>query len=400
MLLPTIAVVGAAALTGGSGVGKLAIVQYDNRFCTAPIPGRHSNAEHAFANTTLAETHLVRNTTRLCGIPVNVNTSMESFWWTSAALNAAWARAHRYDHLLYCAHQCFHPDSGEQRSPQWCKVVVIADVLAQGYDSVLYLDSDAYWKHIATGILDGLIAPWAPGWSVDAHRQARNASHARPPAIYFGCNSPWDACGVNWNFSAPQASVGSASTGLILVRNRRRAHLLLRTWWHARNGWATPFGIRKPRSCSDQAVLWLMWSLRADLAPSMRVFASTNYTRARPTCMKNSGTRRLQRFAPVEHLTSVSPRYRAKGFKAAWLKLGTSTAFPAHDENWCVTRVALNAPAAASQYFGRVDPIKPARHHTDWFHSQATTRTPPPARLAPRTRSDRPYLRTRAQVAS
>jgi hypothetical protein len=304
-------------------------------------------------------------------------------------LNAAWARAHRYEHLLYCTRQCFHPDSGERRSPQWCKLVVIADALARGYGSVLYLDSDAYWKSPQLDLVDGLVSPWAPEWGAEdsgvsglPSRAVRNASLAlaRPPVVYFGCNSPWDKCGVTWNFSAPFAHGGSATTGLILLRNRRRTRLLLRHWWHARNGWARPYDIRKPGICSDQAVLWHLWNVRTDMTPSMRVLGRPSSGSGRTHCMHNAGTRRLQRKAPIEHLTSVSSRYRLKGFKAAWLK-GRA----AHDNAWCVTRVSIDAPAAASEYFGRVNASYGARGR--WF--SARSHLAPHARRSARTPNSR-----------
>eukprot|EP00966_Prymnesium_polylepis_P305696 7064078-Prymnesium_polylepis.1 len=152
-----------------------------------------------------------------------------------AAFNGAWARSHGYAHLLYCVSPpCYHPDSRETRSPQWCKVVVLADALAQGYDTVLYMDSDAYWKVPSLTITAGLIHPWAPNWGAPL-RHARASGSA--VGAYFGCASPWDICGVAWNFSAVNADRGSASTGVILLRNQRSSRKMLRDWWHARNGW-------------------------------------------------------------------------------------------------------------------------------------------------------------------
>lgn len=180
------------------------------------------------------------------------------------------------------------------------RVVVIADALKLGYDTVLYFDTDAYWKEPSISISAGLISPWVPEWleSLSVHNgtAARRVFH---PAVhlYFGCCSPWDVCGVAWNFSAVHARVGSASTGVILVRNTRRARHLLREWWHSRNGWAHPNHKRTARSCSDQAVLWRMWSNRPDLGHSMRVMSAAPGRKIRG-CMRNAGTLQLQRDAP------------------------------------------------------------------------------------------------------
>lgn len=258
-------------MSSHNGLGKTAIVQFDSRFCGATGPFASDN--------TITTSTTTSTTTKACGRPqINGSTA---FWWLTAAINAAWARQHGYDALLYClGSRCAHPDSGEKRSPQFCKIIVLAHALLDGnYEHLFYLDSDAYWKDPSLDLSSGLIERFAPELSLSwpGHGPRNTASSSASPVsaqptLFFGCNSPWDYCGVRWNFSAPFAASGSANTGVILLRKSHQTTAVLTTWWHARNGWARPQHIRRAGSCSDQAVLWRLWNARHDLASSsMRV---------------------------------------------------------------------------------------------------------------------------------
>ena len=226
------------------GLGKSAIVQFDSRFCgaTGPFAARVNSTL-----TTSTSSHAT--TTRAC----SVSGSNRSFWWLTAAINAAWARQHGYEALLYClGARCAHPDSGEKRSPQFCKIIVLAHaLLIRGYEHVFYLDSDAYWKDPSLDLRSGLIERFAPelapSWpgSSSRSRESSTQQFMLQPTLFFGCNSPWDYCGVRWNFSAPFAASGSANTGVILLRRSEQTTAVLSAWWHARNGWARPQHIRR-----------------------------------------------------------------------------------------------------------------------------------------------------------
>ena len=173
-----------------------------------------------------------RKTNRICGVRVDANASIDAFWWMSAAINAAWARMHSHDHLLYCMTECNHPGTRERRSPQWCKLIALMDALQQPYDSVLYLDSDAFWKDPALNIRRGMLRPFAPAWF-----DSLLATPTMPEVVaFFGCNSPWDACGVQWNFSAAYGDRGSANSGVVLLRNQPKTRELLHQWWHCGTG--------------------------------------------------------------------------------------------------------------------------------------------------------------------
>lgn len=362
---------------------------YDNRFCATARTATGSMSSGA----------------QVCGVPVG---DPNSFWWITAAINHAWATAHGYELLLYCMHDCRHPDSGERRSSQWCKLIALAHALSLGsFETLLYFDTDAFWKDTQQSMLDGLVQRFAPELLQQSHPSSRvsatvmNAA-AAPPAIYFGCNSPWDWCGVRWSFKEPHAASGSAGTGLILVRSGQRARMLLREWWHARNGWARPQNFRTRGTCSDQAVLWRMWSTRHDLAAWMQVLgrplnrtaagaadgaddkaaaraagaASAGHRtpgrrlkglkRRLPTpprtCMRIAGNMYQQRGSPVKHLSSFNPSYRFKWFGRAW-----NETRHLHDSRWCVRRYELDVPSVAARLFGRVDATRGVSG--EWFRN-------------------------------
>lgn len=324
----------------GSSTNRLAVVTSDNRFCR-PIAGTNSTA----VNVTEG-----RDASKLCGVPITP--AGPAYWWLTAALNFQWVRVQHYDLLLYCVEApCKHPDSGEERSPQWCKLLAIADALALGhYDSILYLDSDAYWKDPVKGLTEGLVRDFAPEYSLS------DATASPPVSAYFGCNSPLNHCGVRWDFKAPYANISSANSGVVLMHNGPHTHAILSEWWHARNGYARPNHVRRPGICSDQAVLWRLWSTRPDLAASMRIMG-----KGRKACMRVVGPRRAQRYSPIAHITSISPRYRNKSFNEAWV-----AASERHDPGWCADLIRIPGVASATRLFGRIDPARPLREGR-WF---------------------------------
>ena len=341
-------------------VGRFAIVGSDNRYCGL------NNNRTAGVVTSFGGGH-GRKVSQVCGVQVDATAD---FWWISAALNAAWAHTYGYDHLLYCVTACAHVDSGELRWTAWCKVVIMADALEQ-YDSLLFMDSDAYWKQPNMSITAGLIKPFT-GATWIAHEKL--AASQAVPAAYFGCNSPWEDCGYKWNSSAVNAGNGSANSGVVLLRNTPRARLILREWWHASNGRAKQHAWRRPGSCSDQAGLWRLWSARPDLAASMRVFrdedipATVHTKERRARCMRVVATAKNQKRSPIQHFTSISPSYRKRKFVDAWQRGAAS-----HPASWCVLRIELNATAVASHLFGHIRG-NTRRKSTLWGHNEYTAR--------------------------
>ena len=70
-------------------------------------------------------------------------------------INAQWAERHAYDHYTYCVSECVAADaqgrSTATLASAWCKIPVLADVLQKNlHDTVLYLDSDAFWNSTGT----------------------------------------------------------------------------------------------------------------------------------------------------------------------------------------------------------------------------------------------------------
>ena len=232
----------------------------------ALLPRRPCDAaRRAARRAQVAEVDLFsRRVSRTCGITVHDNDANEAYWWVTAAINAAWARTHSYDHLLYCITSCAHPDSGEERWTAWCKIVAIADAFELGgYDTVLYLDSDAFWKDATLPLVAGVVTPFAhpPDWSHPpraAAAQSKGRTVGRP-TVYFGCNSPWEICRSAWNFSAPHAHAGSANTGVVLLRRARSTWDVLHAWWQYGGGRAGKLARNK---CSDQDALWRDCELR------------------------------------------------------------------------------------------------------------------------------------------
>ncbi|KAL1515631.1 hypothetical protein AB1Y20_002249 [Prymnesium parvum] len=345
--------------------GKVAILGSDHRYCSSTNRTATATIEGSGAHG--------RTQSRVCGVAVDASAADDSFWWLTAALNNAWARAQGYDHLLYCITSCAHADSGEVRWTAWCKLVVMADALElkERYDSLLFMDSDAYWKHQRVNLAQGLILPFTEGtWTPHKFRsQLISSAESKFPSVYFGCNSPWDKCGTSWNFSAVNAQHGSANSGVILLRNTRHARVVLREWWHAKAGRALQHAWRRPGSCSDQAGLWRLWSGRGDLAAMMRVFRDvdippTSTSKGRKArCMRVVATTNNQKRSPIEHLTSFFPSYRRRKFKEAWTRGAAG-----HLASWCVTRISLNATAAAGRLLGHVKVNLPSR----WCHNEFT----------------------------
>ena len=342
--------------------GRFAVLQHDTRFCNAAA------APHRTAHTTLTQLEQQpgdRNISSICGVKVDANASKDAYWWQTAALNSVWARTHGYDYLISCAghssNGCTHSDSQEKRSPCWCKIIVLADVLESGkYDGILFMDSDATWKDPKLGIFEGLIRPFAFEWVRTNHLSEQE------PVIFFGCNSPWDHGGLRWNFSAPYAASGSANVGVMLLRNKSRAREMLRYWWHARAGWAQPYDRRTRGIFPEQDVLWRMWSVRPDLASSMRVLGKKSPTNGKRYCLRTIGTHVAQKHSPVLHLASngMYDRWRQHQLEVAWRQRGD-----AHDHKWCVQRVDINTDAAAARLFGHVDATQESR---PWFDTTVT----------------------------
>ena len=163
-------------------------------------------------------------------------------------LNFKYACRHGYKLLFYklastdcdgrrCVTGCTHPIWGE-RHPSYCKLSAIAAALAEGYETVAYIDSDAFFQNATH--LPGLLS---------AHDASDLATQTRiEPHAFFG----WD-----WPYTL------GPNMGLIVLRNTEISRELLRVrrftltmslciahariswqvWWHVHSG---DFGLRHP----------------------------------------------------------------------------------------------------------------------------------------------------------
>ena len=186
--------------TEGLALGSVGIVQSDSRYC---------NPEH--------------DTLGIRAWP---------YWWYSVAMNAQWAWQKGYEHLTYCITVCTAADSSSSSTAvlamAWCKIPVIADVLQQRrHDTILYLDSDAFWNRTSAGMEALGLFFWPGDWRLDPHGGG---------SIYFGCNLPWageDRGRRQWNHSWENGDRGPPNTGVILIRNSAASLATFASWWRA-----------------------------------------------------------------------------------------------------------------------------------------------------------------------
>ena len=235
--------------------GRVAIVQSDNRYCD----------------------------------PIDSELGVRSwpYWWSSVMLNAQWARRHGYQHLTYCVLRCLATDghgyAQVDLAPAWCKIPVLADVLqSKLHDSILYLDSDAFWNSSRSmAALQRYV--WAGDWNGDA-----------AGSVFFGCNLPWngeDRGRRQWNRSWENGSRGPPNTGVMLLRGNARSLATLTAWWRA------PFTMPRwnERHQWEQSALWEMWHTVPRFATPLRVLSD-------PTtgdCMRSMDRKRVSIVAHI-----------------------------------------------------------------------------------------------------
>ena len=238
---------------------------------------------------------VVQSDSRVCD-PLSNSTGIGAlpYWWQSIMMNAQWASQRGYSHLTYCISRCVAASGPHGMPPltelhsAWCKLPVLFDALqSHSFDTVLYLDSDAFWNRTGRG-LDVLHEyTCAVDWSVPS------ISSSIAGSIFFGCNLPWaaeDRGRRRWNRTLENGAAGPPNTGVILVRHTSEALTALATWWLA--------ALSMPRWAKhhawEQSALWELWRTRSDFARSLRVLAS----RHTGECMR---TMDLARPSPIVH---------------------------------------------------------------------------------------------------
>mmetsp|Transcript_62882 Transcript_62882/g.124202 ORF Transcript_62882/g.124202 Transcript_62882/m.124202 type:complete len:317 (-) Transcript_62882:599-1549(-) len=256
--------------------GRVAVVQSDSRFCR------------------------VEDT--LVDLP---------YWWRSVRMNAQWAYRQGYTHLTYCVPHCTTSRSSTIQvsvlSAAWCKLPTLMTVLrTHRYDTVLYLDSDAFWNITGKSLRSLGHFMWPGDWS-DTSSTENSAG-----SIFFGCNLPWageDRGRRQWNRSWINGARGPPNTGVMLLRCDDRAMTTLSDWWHA------PLYIPRwnQKHQWEQSALWQLWHTRAGFAEPLRVLSDP----ASGDCMR---TMDRSVTAPIVHVPGggrLALKQRNEVFRAA-----------------------------------------------------------------------------------
>lgn len=196
---------------------------------------------------------LLQSDSRVC---TSRATDDGAYWWASVIANGRWARAHGYEHYVYCfVRGCSH-SSGEERHVAYCKIVAIIDALGRGVSPLLYLDTDAFVQQPSLTLEEltrSVLADHTP-------YAGRFAGH-----IFFGGNAPYAGQG-HWSTRGTH-SCAPPNTAVILIRNTPTAAATLREWWDSRAGkWAFTHSW-------EQRQLWELWRATPRLAPAFRVAA-------------------------------------------------------------------------------------------------------------------------------
>eukprot|EP00618_Florenciella_parvula_P017837 CAMPEP_0119514136 /NCGR_PEP_ID=MMETSP1344-20130328/32032_1 /TAXON_ID=236787 /ORGANISM="Florenciella parvula, Strain CCMP2471" /LENGTH=422 /DNA_ID=CAMNT_0007551419 /DNA_START=51 /DNA_END=1316 /DNA_ORIENTATION=- len=146
-----------------------------------------------------------------------------NYWTSSAALNNHYAQNYGYD-FVYFQPTALAAGSGEfktrmtcsldrttRRGAPWCKLPVIAYVLTLGYETVVFLDSDGYFKSDAQAVAISGLVPRFKGGKIPP------SPHEQRSKAWFPSNAPWTKERPN--------------SGLILCSPSPSIMELIRRWW-------------------------------------------------------------------------------------------------------------------------------------------------------------------------
>lgn len=269
-------------------------------------------------------------------------------------MNAQWARRQGYEHLTYCISQCTatYGDGSftAALASAWCKLPVLADVLqTKLHDTVLYLDSDAFWNGTQKSGLEALGRFMWPGDWLD--------SNAGGGSIFFGCNLPWngeDRGRRQWNRSWVNGNRGPANTGAMLLRRDAAALATLTEWWR------TPFSMPRwnQKHQWEQSALWEIWRTKPSFASALRVLSDP----ASGDCMRTMDRRRPSLIAHIpgggrsvlsvreSYFLAADPRQRLRAtpWSTMFVELGKEAQVvpPSALHRRCVRRLSVDAHAA------------------------------------------------------
>ena len=173
------------------------------------------------------------------------------------AINAEYSCRHGYDLLYFqmASPRCAHPTQGE-REASYCKLPAIAAALADGYERVVFIDSDSFFLH-RNESLPELLQRYRPplnrhaGPAHTAHKHPRMLQTTRcarrrrappDPAVWFASDLP---------------QLGDRPNGGFHVWARDRgSRRVLRTWWHLRGG-----GYNRVHDFEQHSLQWALGHL-------------------------------------------------------------------------------------------------------------------------------------------
>ena len=307
---------------------------------------------------------VVQADTRFCRLDASrslgAGSSRLHYWWESARSNALWAARHGYRHRLYCLDDTCEHESAGRLYAAWCKLRALQDALGDGSEGggeapalpltaeptttamavraglILFLDSDAFWKHPELSF-DAVLGQYIPA----ADWAARGADAV---SIFFGCNLPWngeDRGRRQWNATTTlNGEHGPPGTGVMLLLCSAAARTTLREWWDV-TAW-NPTWNRK--FAWEQSALWALWAERRDAARSLRVL----HDEVANECMRSMDPKHPSQIVHVAG-GMTSPARREARLDALGLRPFANSSAPA----WCThfTRLGLRGvrPRCATQ---------------------------------------------------
>ena len=167
------------------------------------------------------------------------DSALENYWSLSAQLNSLYARLFGYDFIFYLDD---HTDIGQNAVPPgeegphalgktgatcylngsvprgapWGKLPAVCEALTRGYGTVVYIDSDAFFRSDASAVsIDAILQRYG----ADGRATTKGGVDCAEEGVllWLASNAPWGAKNPN--------------SGLQIWRNQPRAMELLRRWW-------------------------------------------------------------------------------------------------------------------------------------------------------------------------
>ena len=333
-----------------------------------PVRGvAHPIARDQNAIMRVGRSVVVQSDTRYCN-PERADVGVRAwpFWWRSAMINAVWAAQRAgYEHYTYCVSECVAADASGSTvllASAWCKIPVLADVVqAKLHDTILYLDSDAFWNSTSSN-LDALGRFMWPGdWT-------KSAAEPGGGSFFFGCNLPWngeDRGRRQWNRSWENGYRGPPNTGAMLLRRDAASLATLSAWWH------TPFSMPRwnQKHQWEQSALWELWRTQPGFATPLRVLSDPDsgdcmrtMDRKRPSLIAHvPGGGRSMLMEREAHLQAADPQnlLRAQPWSTTLVQLGRGAQTVPVPQGLSRSRCAQQLVVGANAATVRLHPCAP-----------------------------------------